>query len=165
MWFITSTMFKSRFFTKKKITYKSVRVAYCIVYLLYILGSNIVRLFYYLRGIQITLPWEIIFPIPLSEREKIILFSALSHWNEMPSLLSYTQHQTPDPNQSFFFYLSILWKHSTLQRHRSCSSAAPQIRELASAQLYLSLFPTKQNWLQRGVRRKITRRRGRLALS
>lgn len=128
-----------------------------------IFDSNNVKLNYSIKIIQI-LPWDLHLPLSVKERKRTV-FSTLSHRDEMPSLLSYTQHQTPDLNQSFFFYLSVLWKHSTLQRHPSCSSSAPQIRELASSQLYLPLFPTKQNWLQRGVGKKITKRRDRLALS
>lgn len=88
------------------------------------------------------------------EAEGVFFLLTLSHWDDTLSLLSYTQHQTPDPNHSlfFFFYLTV---HTILPRHPSCSSTAPQIRELASSQLYLPLFPTKQNWLQRGVGRRV----------
>lgn len=70
-------------------------------------------------------------------------------------------------SQPFFFFFFICpCSESTLPPcHPNCSNTAPQIRKLASSQLYLPLFPTKQNWLQRGVWRRIVRGWDRLALS
>lgn len=93
----------------------------------------------------------------------MVLSSSSFHWDNWRSLLSYTQYQANDSNH-IPFYLSMLWEN-TPPCHPDCSSTAPQIRKLASFQLYLQLFPTKQNWLQRGVGSRNARIWDTLALS
>lgn len=49
------------------------------------------------------------------EAEGAVLSSTSSHWDDVLSLLSYTQHQTPDPNHSLFFICPC--SESTLLPH------------------------------------------------